>query len=84
VLAVYALDVGVRGLQFGGAPTWIPDLFNGAALILAVGMARFQRNTARSSAIRRSLRLRDGEHAAAQPADPALARTTADDAGTRR
>jgi ribose transport system permease protein len=83
VLAVYVLDVGVKGLQLGGAPTWIPDLFNGVALILAVGMARFQRNTARSSAIRRSLRLRDGERAAPRPADPALSQTPADDTEAR-
>lgn len=60
VLAVYVLDVGVKGLQLGGAPTWIPDLFNGAALILAVGMARFQRKTIRSGAISRSLRFPRG------------------------
>lgn len=55
VLAVYVLAVGVKGLQLGGAPTWIPDLFNGAALILAVGMARFQRTAARSRAVRRTV-----------------------------
>ena len=74
VLAVYVLDLGVKGLQLGGAPTWIPDLFDGAALILAVGMARFQRKTARTGAIRRSLRLPDGERSAARPEDPALNR----------
>jgi ribose transport system permease protein len=72
VLAVYVLDIGVKGLQLGGAPTWIPDLFNGAALILAVGMARFQRSTGRAGAIRRSLRLR-GEQPApeAEPVNQA-------------
>jgi ribose transport system permease protein len=75
VLAVYVLDVGVKGLQLGGAPSWIPDLFNGAALILAVGMARFQRRTPRSSAIRR---LRGGE-SAPEAANLALTQTTMND-----
>jgi len=41
VVAVYVLAVGVTGLQLAGAPVWIPDLFNGLALILAVGLAKF-------------------------------------------
>ena len=39
VVAVYVLAVGVKGLQLAGAPTWIPDMFNGLALIVAVGLA---------------------------------------------
>ncbi|WCB91770.1 Ribose import permease protein RbsC [Baekduia alba] len=42
VFAVYLLALGVKGLQLGGAPVWIPDLFNGAALLLAVGLAKRQ------------------------------------------
>jgi ribose transport system permease protein len=42
VIAVYVLAVGVKGLQLAGAPVWIPDLFNGIALLLAVGLARYQ------------------------------------------
>ena len=38
-LSVYVLAAGVRGLQLSGAPTWIPDAFNGAALLVAVGLA---------------------------------------------
>lgn len=56
ILAVYVLAIGVKGLQLGGAPVWIPDLFNGLALLLAVGLARFQRQTTRSEAVRRTLR----------------------------
>ncbi|MFJ2160539.1 ABC transporter permease [Streptomyces sp. NPDC087856] len=56
VLAVYVLAIGVKGLQLGGAPVWIPDLFNGVALILAVGLARFQRRSTRAEAVRRTLR----------------------------
>jgi ribose transport system permease protein len=40
VVAVYVLAVGVKGLQLAGAPVWIPDMFNGLALILAVGLAK--------------------------------------------
>jgi ribose transport system permease protein len=58
VLAVYVLATGVKGLQLAGAPIWIPDLFNGAALLLAVGLARYQGAAHRTSAIRRVLRMR--------------------------
>jgi ribose transport system permease protein len=57
VLAAYVLATGVKGFQLAGAPIWIPDLFNGAALLLAVGMAQFQKSpTARTAGIRRLLR----------------------------
>jgi ribose transport system permease protein len=54
IIAVYVLDIGVKGLQLGGAPVWLPDLFNGAALLLAVGLARFQHTSGRSGAIHRT------------------------------
>lgn len=48
VLAIYVLAIGVKGLQLAGAPVWIPDAFNGAALLLAVGMAKYaQRGSSR-------------------------------------
>jgi ribose transport system permease protein len=56
VLAVYVLATGVKGLQLAGAPTWIPDLFDGVALLLAVGMANVQQTSGRASAIRRLIR----------------------------
>jgi ribose transport system permease protein len=40
VLAVYTLAAGVQGLQLIGAPFWISDAFNGAVLIIAVGLAK--------------------------------------------
>jgi len=43
VLAVYVLAVGVKGLQLAGAPFWLPDLFNGVALLLAVGLTTYER-----------------------------------------
>jgi ribose transport system permease protein len=53
VVAVYVLATGVKGLQLAGAPTWIPDLFNGVALLVAVGLAKHERTARRASAIRR-------------------------------
>lgn len=57
VVAVYVLATGVLGLQLAGAPIWIPDLFNGVALLIAVGLAKFQGRTGRASAISRILRM---------------------------
>lgn len=42
VLALYVLAAGVKGLQLAGAPVWIPDAFNGAALLVAVALAKAQ------------------------------------------
>jgi ribose transport system permease protein len=39
LIAIFLLAVGVKGLQLGGAPNYISDLFNGAALIVAVALA---------------------------------------------
>lgn len=36
VLAIVLLAVGIKGLQLGGVDLWITNLFNGAALIVAV------------------------------------------------
>jgi len=47
VAAVYVLATVVKGLQLAGAPVWIPELFNGAALLLAVGLAKFEGRTKR-------------------------------------
>jgi ribose transport system permease protein len=43
VLAVYVIAAGIKGLQLAGAPIWIPDLFNGLALLIAVALARYER-----------------------------------------
>jgi ribose transport system permease protein len=58
VAAAYTLAVGVKGLQLAGAPVWLPDLFNGAALLLAVGLARYERTAATAAAIGRLTRRR--------------------------
>jgi ribose transport system permease protein len=57
VVAAYVLATGVKGLQLAGAPIWIPDLFNGLALLIAVGLAAYRRPPiSRADAIRRLLR----------------------------
>lgn len=57
VVAVYVLAAGVKGLQLAGAPVWIPDAFNGAALLIAVALAKYQSDPGRTSALRRLLRM---------------------------
>jgi ribose transport system permease protein len=52
LIAVYVLAVGVKGLLLAGAPLWLPDLFNGVVLLLAVGLA----------IRRRRVRIRTTEH----------------------
>jgi ribose transport system permease protein len=73
VVAAYVLATGVKGLQLAGLPIWIPDLFNGAALLIAVGLAAWRRRpTARTATIRRLLKIRptvteDSQTAATDP-----------------
>lgn len=67
VVAVYVLATGVKGLQLAGAPVWIPDLFNGAALLLAVGLAKYEATASRAGAVRRILRL---DRSASRKAEP--------------
>lgn len=57
LVAVIVLATGVKGLQLAGAPVWIPDLFNGAALLLAVGLAKYEATATRAGAVRRVLRM---------------------------
>lgn len=70
IVAVIVLATGVKGLQLAGAPIWIPDLFNGVALLLAVGLAKWETTATRAGAVRRLLRFdrggRGGSVAAAQ------------------
>ena len=39
LIAVYLLATGVEGLQLAGAQEWVNDMFDGAALIVAVAVA---------------------------------------------
>jgi ribose transport system permease protein len=47
VLAVFTLAVGIKGLQLVGAPFWLSDFFNGAALLVSVGLASNELNLRR-------------------------------------
>jgi ribose transport system permease protein len=73
IVAVIVLATGVKGLQLAGAPIWIPDLFNGAALLLAVGLAKYEATATRAGAVRRLLRMDrrrgGGSGVAAAPAE---------------
>lgn len=42
IVAVYVVALGVKGLLLAGAPTWMPYLFNGAVLIIAVALSKVQ------------------------------------------
>jgi ribose transport system permease protein len=46
VLAVFLLAVGIAGLQQLGAPFWVSPVFNGGALVVAVGLAAGRRSQA--------------------------------------
>lgn len=39
LVAIFLLATGVKGLQLAGAADWVTDLFNGVALIAAVGLS---------------------------------------------
>jgi ribose transport system permease protein len=70
VVAVYVLATGVKGLQLAGAPTWIPDLFNGVALLLAVGLAKREARKGGQPALLSLLRLQRNSRDAQD--DPAV------------
>jgi ribose transport system permease protein len=54
VLSVYVLAAGIKGLQLSGVPTWVTDGFNGAALLVAVGLASAARDSGPRSLWRRA------------------------------
>jgi ribose transport system permease protein len=58
VFSLYVLDVGIKGLQLAGAPSWVEDMFYGLALLIAVALSRMEGSNKRFSAIRRATRLR--------------------------
>jgi ribose transport system permease protein len=49
VVGTFVLAVGITGLTFAGAPFWVPNVFNGAALIIAVSAAVLVGKRARAS-----------------------------------
>lgn len=62
IVAVLMLGTGSVGLLLAGAPTWAPQIFQGAVLIAAVGVTVVQRRPKAEK-----------EAEAAKPADPAAA-----------
>ena len=46
IVALFLLAVGIAGLQQLGAPFWVSPVFNGAALLVAVGLAAARRSSA--------------------------------------
>ena len=56
IVALYVLATGVKGLQLAGGQYWVGELFNGVALILAVGVAVSAQE--RRGSVSRRLRLR--------------------------
>jgi ribose transport system permease protein len=43
VVAIFFIAITVSGLTLAGTPAWVNQVFNGAALLLAVGVARLAR-----------------------------------------
>jgi ribose transport system permease protein len=56
VIAVYALATGTKGLNLVGGPYWLPDLFNGIALVLAVGFSASTSESPFRNRLRRGFR----------------------------
>lgn len=69
VIALYVLAAGVKGLQLAGAPVWIPDAFNGASLLIAVALAKYQGSNRGSvwSSVARILPKRGEKQAVTEP-----------------
>ena len=59
IVALFVLATGVKGLQLAGGQLWVADLFNGAALIIAVGVAVHAQSKRRSKARRLRFRRRE-------------------------
>jgi len=45
VVSIYLLATGTKGLQLAAAPFWIPALFNGLSLIVAVALTRSRKGS---------------------------------------
>jgi ribose transport system permease protein len=54
VIAIFLLATGVKGLVLAGGSLWITDMFNGVALIAAVGLAVFFQRRRVAAANRRT------------------------------
>ena len=71
LVAILLLGIGVKGLSLITGEVWIPDLFNGVALIVAVGLAVLLQRRAVNRSKRRAIKTetRADTGAVAEPAD---------------
>jgi ribose transport system permease protein len=68
VVAIFLLATGVKGLVLAGGPLWITDMFNGVALLAAVGLAvTLQRRRVTAANRRTNARLDPAIVAEAEP-----------------
>ncbi|WP_261566270.1 ABC transporter permease [Frankia gtarii] len=67
VIAVFVLATGVQGLQFVTGVQWLSDMFNGVALLTAVGFAVWRQKTSKARLDRTPAPARDDSGPA--PAD---------------
>jgi ribose transport system permease protein len=58
MVALYVLATGVKGMQLLGGQFWVSEMFNGLALVLAVGVAISAQERRRSIASRLRFRRR--------------------------
>ena len=60
LVALVLLGIGVKGLSLLTGAVWIPDLFNGLALIVAVGLAVIVQRRSESRSKRRAISVETG------------------------
>jgi ribose transport system permease protein len=61
IVAIYVLATGVQGLQFVSGQQWLGDMFNGLALIIAVGVAVNHRKRVSGGKRRKSIIVHEDE-----------------------
>lgn len=72
LLAIYVLATGVQGLQLVSGASWLSDMFNGVALIIAVALSIQRSPSAHWARIKAWLR-RDSSGGSGQPPDAVAA-----------
>ncbi len=70
LLAIYVLATGVQGLQLVSGASWLSDMFNGVALILAVALSIKRSPSALGQRIRARLRRAAPPHRLAPNPEP--------------
>jgi ribose transport system permease protein len=54
MIAMFALATGIKGLQLKTGVQWLPDMFNGVAVVIAVSFAVWRQTAVRSQRRRRA------------------------------